>query len=488
MQNLINLPITTLHQMLVKKEITSVELTKAMFDQIEKTEDDIKSFITLDKEGALKRASEIDAEGIEADNVLSGIPIAIKDNIVTKDMRTTAASKMLENFTSIYDATVIEKLHDAGMVIVGKTNLDEFAMGSSTETSYFKKTTNPWNIDYVPGGSSGGSVAAVAAGQVPVSLGSDTGGSIRQPASFTGTVGMKPTYGRVSRYGLIAFASSLDQIGPITRNVKDNALVLNAICGKDEKDYTSASVEVPDFSAKIGQDIKGMKIGIPKEYMSENLDSDVKDSIENATKVFEKLGAIVEEVSLPHSHYGLSVYYIQACAEAASNLSRFDGIRYGYRAENVNTLDELYIKTRSEGFGDEVKRRIMVGTFSLSSENFDEHYQKASQVRTMICQDFEKVFADYDLIIAPTAPMPAFKFGEVRDPVTMYMCDILTIPTNMAGLPGMSIPCGFSNGMPLGLQIIGKPFDEATMYQVAAAFEAETDFHKQQPAMLGGEA
>ena len=487
MVDLTSLSIEEMHQMLVKGETTSVQLTKAMFDQIERTEDNIKAFITLNKEEALKRAAEVDAEGIEDDNVLSGIPIAIKDNIVTKNLLTTAASKMLENFMPIYDATVVEKLHEAGMIIIGKTNLDEFAMGSSTETSYFKKTTNPWNTEYVPGGSSGGSVAAVAAHQVPAALGTDTGGSIRQPASFTGVVGMKPTYGRISRYGLIAFASSLDQIGPITRNVRDNAYLLSAICGEDERDYTSAQVVVPDFAEKIGQDIKGMKIGIPKEYMAEGLTDDVKQSMKNAVSVFEDLGAIVEEVSLPHAHYGVPVYHIQASSEAASNLSRFDGIRYGYRADNCENLEDIYIKTRSEGFGDEVKRRIMVGTFSLSADNFEEHYHKASQVRTLICQDFEKVFENYDLIIAPTTPTAAFKFGEVRDPVSMYMCDILTIPANMAGLPGMSIPFGYSNDMPLGLQIIGRPFDEATIYQAAAAFEDQTDFHNQQPNMLGGE-
>ena len=486
MNKLVNLSIEEMHDLLVKGDITSVELTEAMFEQIAATEDDVKAFITLNKDEALAKAHAIDEQGIDPDNILMGIPVAVKDNIVTKNLRTTAASKMLENFDPIYDATVVEKLNDAGMIIIGKTNLDEFAMGSSTETSYFKKTTNPWNTDYVPGGSSGGSVAAVAAGQVPASLGTDTGGSIRQPSSFTGVVGMKPTYGRISRYGLIAFASSLDQIGPITRNVRDNAHMLNAICGLDEHDYTSASVEVPDFTAQIGKDIKGMKIGIPKEYMSESLTDDVKAAMKNAVKVFENLGAVVEEISLPHAHYGVPVYHIQASAEAASNLSRYDGIRYGFRADNCQNLEDVYVKTRSEGFGDEVKRRIMVGTFSLSADNFDEHYKKASQVRTLICQDFEKVFAEYDIIIAPTTPTPAFKFGEVRDPVSMYMCDILTIPANMAGLPGMSIPFGFSDNMPIGLQIIGKAFDEATVYQVAAAFEDNTDFHKQMPAMLGG--
>lgn len=486
MTELFNLSIEELHTLLVEKRITSVELTQALIDRIEDTEEDIKAFITVNKDKALEKAKEIDEKGIDKDNILAGIPIAVKDNIVTKDLKTTAASKMLENFVPIYDATVVEKLEANDMIVIGKTNLDEFAMGSSTETSYFKKTTNPWNTEYVPGGSSGGSVAAVAAGQVPVSLGTDTGGSIRQPASFTGVVGMKPSYGRISRYGLIAFASSLDQIGPITRNVRDNAHVLNALCGLDEKDYTSANVPVDDFTSAIGKDIKGMKIGIPKEYMSRDLSDDVKKAMNNAVEVFKSLGATVEEVSLPHAKYGVQVYHIQASAEAASNLSRFDGIRYGYRAQDCPNLEEVYVKTRSEGFGDEVKRRIMVGTYSLSSENFDDHYNKASQVRTLICNDFENIFKDYDVIIAPTTPTEAFKFGDVKDPVAMYMCDILTIPTNLAGLPGISIPCGFSNNMPLGLQIIGKQFDEKTVYQVAAAFEDNTEFHNVKSPLLGG--
>lgn len=481
-----NQSIDELHEQLVSGELTAEQLTKAVFERIEETEGDLQSFLALNKEQALAQARAIDEKGIDPDNVLSGIPMALKDNIITKDLRTTAASKMLYNFDPIYDATVTEKLAEAGTVLIGKTNMDEFAMGSSTETSYFQKTTNAWNKDYVPGGSSGGSAAAVAAGQVPFALGSDTGGSVRQPASFNGVVGMKPTYGRVSRYGLIAFSSSCDQIGAITKNVKDNAHVLNAICGEDERDYTSARVDVPDFTAKIGQSIEGMKIAYPKEYLADGIDEDVRKSVEAAIEVFKELGATVEEVSLPHSKYGLPVYYIQACAEATSNLSRFDGIRYGYRSENVNNLEELYVNTRSEGFGDEVKRRIMLGTFALSSENFDTHFTKAGQVRTLIKQDFEKVFADYDLIIAPTTPTPAFKLGDVQDPVAMYMCDMLTIPVNLAGLPGMTVPCGFSNGLPLGLQFIGKPFDEATLYQAAFAYEQKAQIDTI-PAVRGGQ-
>lgn len=482
-----NQSIDELHAQLVSGAITAEQLTTAVFDRIEETDEQLKAFLALNKEQALAKARAIDEKGIDPDNVLSGIPMALKDNIITKDLRTTAASKMLYNFDPIYNATVADKLEAADTILIGKTNMDEFAMGSSTETSHFQKTTNAWNHDYVPGGSSGGSAAAVAAGQIPFALGSDTGGSVRQPASFNGVVGMKPTFGRVSRYGLIAFSSSCDQIGAITKTVKDNAHVLNVICGEDDKDYTSARIDVPDFTAKIGNSIAGMKIAYPKEYLSDGIDAKVRQSVEQAIEVFKSLGATVEEVSLPHSKYGLPVYYIQACAEATSNLSRFDGIRYGYRSDNVKNLEELYVNTRSEGFGDEVKRRIMLGTFALSSENFDTHFTKAGQVRTLIKQDFEKVFQDYDVIIAPTTPTPAFKFGDVQDPVSMYMCDMLTIPVNLAGLPGMTVPCGFSDGMPLGLQFIGKPFDESTLYQVAYAYEQEAKQEKT-PAIREGKA
>lgn len=410
------------------------------------------------------------------------MPIGIKDNIVTKDIKTTAASKMLEDFIPIYDATVMNKVYESDMIPVGKLNMDEFAMGGSTETSYFKQTKNPWDLTKVPGGSSGGSAAAVAAGQVPISLGSDTGGSIRQPAAFTGIVGMKPTYGRISRFGLIAFASSLDQIGPFTRTVKDNAYVLNAISGYDANDSMSAKTEVPDFTAKLNQDIKGMKIGVPKEYLQEGVAEDVKNAVLEAIETYKKLGATVEEVSLPHSKYGIAVYYIIASSEASSNLQRFDGIRYGYRSPEAKSLDDLYVMSRSEGFGMEVKRRIMLGTFSLSSGYYDAYFKKAGQVRTLIKQDFEKVFNDYDLILGPTTPTTAFNLDEnMDDPLTMYMNDILTVPVNLAGVPAISIPCGFSNGLPIGLQLIGKHFDEATIYQAAYAFEQATEFHKEKP-------
>lgn len=487
MENLAAKSVEELHDLLVSQEISAKDLTAVTLKRMDEVEDTLQAFLARNDEKALAQAEAIDLKGISQEEVLAGIPIGIKDNIVTKDLRTTAASKILENFDPIYDATVMHKVYEAGMIPVGKLNMDEFAMGGSTETSHFKKTVNAWDATKVPGGSSGGSAASVAAGEVPVSLGSDTGGSIRQPAAFNGIVGLKPTYGRVSRYGLIAFASSLDQIGPLTRNVKDNALVLGAISGYDEKDATSSGRSVPDFTAKIGQDIKGMKIALPKEYLGQGVDVGVKKVILEACDTFKKLGATVEEVSLPYSQYGVAVYYIIASSEASSNLQRFDGVRYGYRADNLENLEDLYIKSRSEGFGMEVKRRIMLGTYSLSSGYYDAYFKKAAQVRTLIKRDFEKVFETYDLIIGPTTPTVAFGIGEnINDPVTMYQSDLLTIPVNLAGLPGMSIPGGFSEGLPVGLQIIGKAFDESTMYQAAAAFEAATNYHLQQPKILGG--
>lgn len=471
-----------LHQLLVNKETTAEAIMKAVYARIAETEDKIGAFITLTEEEALKKAREMDAAGIDPNNILSGLPIGIKDNIVTKGVLTTAASKMLEDFMPIYDATVMEKVENAGMIPVGKLNMDEFAMGGSTERSAFKVTHNPWNLAKVPGGSSGGSAAAVAAGQVPMTLGTDTGGSIRQPAAFNGIVGMKPTYGRVSRFGLIAFASSLDQIGPLTRTVKDNALVLNAISGYDKKDSMSYNEATPDFTAGIEDGVKGMKIGVPKEYLQEGLEAGVKEAVLKAIETFKKLGAIVEEVSLPHSKYGVPAYYIIASSEASSNLQRFDGIRYGYRSPNAKTLEEVYVKSRSEGFGMEVKRRIMLGTFSLSSGFYDAHFKKAGQTRTLIRRDFEKVFEDYDLILGPTTTTTAFNIGgQVHDPVAMYLSDILTVPVNLAGVPAISIPAGFSNGLPVGLQLIAKHFDEQTIYQAAYAFEQATDFHKEKP-------
>lgn len=481
--------IEELHELLVAKDISAVELTKATLEDIKAREEAVGSFITIAEEAALKQAAALDAKGIDPDNVMSGIPLAVKDNISTKGILTTAASKMLYNYEPIFDATAVANAYDKDMIIIGKTNMDEFAMGGSTETSYFKKTKNAWDHSRVPGGSSGGSATAVASGQVRLSLGSDTGGSIRQPAAFNGVVGLKPTYGAVSRYGLIAFGSSLDQIGPFAPTVRENAQLLSVIAGSDRKDSTSAPVQIADYTSKIGQDIKGMKIALPKEYLGEGIDPKIKETVLAAAKHFEKLGAIIEEVSLPHSKYGVAVYYIIASSEASSNLQRFDGIRYGFRAADAKSLEDIYVKTRSQGFGDEVKRRIMLGTFSLSSGYYDAYFKKAGQVRTLIIQDFEKVFADYDLILGPTAPTAAFELDTLNhDPVAMYLADILTIPVNLAGLPAISIPAGFADGLPVGLQLIGPKYSEEVIYQAAAAFEATTDYHKQQPMIFGGDS
>lgn len=475
-----------LHELLQKKEVSVSDLVDESFKRISEVEGKVQAFLTLDEENARNKAKQLDDKlaGGDSTGILFGMPIGIKDNIVTKGVRTTCASKILENFDPIYDATVMQKLHHAETVMIGKLNMDEFAMGGSTETSHYQRTYNPWNLDYVPGGSSGGSAAAVAAGEVPFTLGSDTGGSIRQPAAYCGVVGLKPTYGRVSRFGLVAFASSLDQIGPITRNVEDNAYLLQAISGVDPYDSTSANLPVPNYVEQLTGDVKGLRIAVPKEYLGEGVQESVRNAILETLKVLEKLGATWEEVSLPHSKYGVATYYLLASSEASSNLARFDGIRYGYRAQGAENLIDLYKKTRSEGFGDEVKRRIMLGTFALSSGYYDAYYKKAQQVRTLIKQDFDKVFEKYDVIIGPTAPTPAFKIGaQIDDPLTMYANDLLTIPVNLAGVPGISVPCGFDNGLPIGLQIIGKHFDEATVYRVAHAFEQATDYHKQKPQL-----
>ncbi|WP_461242646.1 Asp-tRNA(Asn)/Glu-tRNA(Gln) amidotransferase subunit GatA [Secundilactobacillus muriivasis] len=480
--------LTTLHDDLVNKKITVTDLVKATFDNIDATDPEVNAFLNLNREAALAKAAELDEKGIDADNVLSGIPLAIKDNIVTKGLTTTAASKMLENFVPVYDATVMQRLNAKDVINVGKTNMDEFAMGGSTENSAFKITKNAWDHEVVPGGSSGGSAAAVAAGEVVAALGSDTGGSIRQPASFNGIVGMKPTYGRISRWGLIAFGSSLDEIGPMTRTVKDNAILLSAIAGHDERDLTTSTKDVPDFAAELNDQtsVKGMKIGLPKEFLGEGVDQDVKDAILAAADKYRELGATVDEVSLPHNKYGVAAYYIIASSEASSNLQRFDGIRYGHRAQDVKNLEDVYVKSRTEGFGDEVKRRIMLGTFSLSAGFYDAYFKKAAQVRTLIINDFKAVLKDHDFIMGPVAPTPAYKIGEeVSDPMTMYMNDILTIPVNLAGLPGMSIPAGFSNGLPVGMQLIGRPFDESTLYKAGYVFEQATDFHNQTPNQGG---
>ncbi|ANU16555.1 aspartyl/glutamyl-tRNA amidotransferase subunit A [Planococcus maritimus] len=478
-----------LQELLHSKELTIADLTKATFERMKELDPKVDAFLALNEEQATTQAAEMDQTEAGERGPLFGLPIGVKDNIVTEGLETTASSLILKGFNPIYNATVVDKLREAGMIIVGKLNMDEFAMGSSNENSYYKNTKNPWNLETVPGGSSGGSAAAVAAGEVPFSLGSDTGGSIRQPAAFCGVVGMKPTYGRVSRFGLIAYASSFDQIGPITRTVKDNALLLNAISGHDEKDSTSANVEVPDFTAALTGDIQGLRIGVPEEYFAEGVSEASKQAVKDALKVLEEKGATWEEISLPHSKYALSTYYILASSEASSNLSRFDGIRYGYRTEKAGSLLEFYMNTRSEGFGDEVKRRIMLGTYALSSGYYDAYYKKAQKVRTLIKQDFDKAFENFDVIVGPTTPTPAFKIGEIiDDPLTMYANDILTIPVNLAGVPAISVPCGFDNGLPLGLQIIGNYFDEETVYRVADAFEQATEFHKETPQTWEGAA
>lgn len=482
--------LSQLHNDLVNKKISASELTKATFDHIKANDDQVKAFLTLNEDAATKRAQEIDDAGIAADQLVSGVPLAVKDNILTKGLTTTAASKILENFNPVYDATVVDKLNQAGFINVGKTNLDEFAMGSSTENSAFFTTHNPWDLTRVPGGSSGGSAAAVAAGDVLGALGTDTGGSIRMPASFNGVVGMKPTYGRVSRWGIIAFGSSFDQVGWLTRTVKDNAYLTALIAGNDKHDMTSSLKEVPDWAAHLNDDtsVKGLKIAVPKEYY-DDLNDDVKKVVKAALDHLESLGATVDKVSLPRTKYGVPAYYILASSEASSNLQRYDGIRYGFRAKDAKNLDEVYVKSRTEGFGEEVKRRIMLGTFSLSAGFYDAYFNKAAKVRRLIAQDFDKVFENYDLIIGATGATTAFKIGaEIDDPKTMYMNDVLTVPVNMAGLPAMSVPAGFSekNGMPVGLQIIGKPFDEQTIYNAGYVFEQTTDFHKKAPK-LGGQ-
>jgi aspartyl-tRNA(Asn)/glutamyl-tRNA(Gln) amidotransferase subunit A len=476
-----------LHDMYAKKEVSATEVTKSYIERIEKVEPKVESYITLTTEAALKKAAEVDEKISKGDEIkpLEGIPTGIKDNMCTNGVKTTCASKMLYNFVPPYNATVMDKLESEGIVMLGKLNMDEFAMGSSTENSYFKKTSNPWDIERVPGGSSGGSAAAVAADEAVFTLGSDTGGSIRQPAHFCGVVGMKPTYGRVSRFGLVAFASSLDQIGPLTKDVTDCALVLNAICGKDKMDSTSAPIEVPDFTKFLTGDVNGLRIGMPKEYFGEGINPEVNAKVLESIKLLEARGAKIVEVSLPNTKYSLEAYYIIASAEASSNLARFDGVKYGFRAENFEDLVDMYKETRSQGFGAEVKRRIMLGTYALSSGYYDAYYKKALQVRTLIKNEFDKAFEACDVIMTPAAPTTAFKKGEKTDnPLEMYMQDICTVPVNIAGLPGMVLPCGLdSAGLPIGLQIIGKGFDEGTMLKAAYAFEQNSDFRKNSPKL-----
>jgi len=466
---------------LEKKEISSIEITKSVFKRIEEVEEKLNSFIRLEKESALSRAKEVDKLITSGSSVkdLMGIPVAVKDNICTRNITTTCASRILENYIPVYNASVIERLESFSYILVGKANMDEFAMGSSNENSYFGPVRNPWDITRVPGGSSGGPAACVAAGEAVCALGSDTGGSIRQPASLCGVVGFKPTYGLVSRYGLVAFASSLDQIGPITRDVKDCATVLNIICGYDENDSTSINTKVPDYKSFLVPDIKDLKIGVPRELMVEGIDREVREKIFSVIKMAEDMGAKVEEISIPSLKYALSVYYIIAPSEASSNLARFDGVRYGYRNIEAKTLREMYRKSRSEGFGDEVKRRIMIGTYCLSAGYYDAYYEKAQRVRTLIINDFKKAFDRFDVLLSPTSPTTAFKIGEkVDDPLTMYLSDICTIPVNLAGLPAVSIPAGLSSDkLPIGVQIIGNILREDNVLKAAYSLEKAIDFN-----------
>ncbi len=481
------LTIQEAHALLKKKEISSQELTRAVLDRVAAVEENVGAYISIAGETAMAQAKLAD-KAISEGNIspLTGIPLAIKDLICTQDLRTTCASKILENFIPPYDAFVINRLKNEGAVIVGKTNMDEFAMGSSTEHSGIKPTHNPWDLTRIPGGSSGGSAAAVAADMCLGALGSDTGGSIRQPASHCGVVGLKPTYGRVSRFGLVAFASSLDQIGPVTKEVTDCAILMNAISGYDPKDSTSVPEDVPDYTSFLKDDLKGITIGIPREYnTAQGLDPDVWAAVQKAIKKIEELGAGSVEVSLPHTEFAVAAYYVIAPAEASSNLARYDGVKYGLRDKDQKNLIKMYRSTRSQGFGPEVQRRIILGTYSLSAGYYDAYYKKASRVRTLIIEDFKKAFELCDAILSPVAPTPAFKIGEkTDDPLTMYLSDIFTLSANLAGIPGMSVPCGFSKeGLPIGLQIMGKHFNEEKLFRVAYNFEQATDFHNKKPAL-----
>jgi aspartyl-tRNA(Asn)/glutamyl-tRNA(Gln) amidotransferase subunit A len=479
--------VSELQELLVQKEVSSTELTKAYLERIQRVDPELQAYLTVLENQALVQAAEADRKIARGELLgsLEGIPMALKDNMCTEGVRTSCASKMLENFIPPYNATVTDRLRTAGAILLGKLNMDEFAMGSSTENSYFAKTRNPWDLKYVPGGSSGGSAVAVAADEAAFTLGSDTGGSIRQPAAFCGVVGMKPTYGVVSRYGLIAFASSLDQIGPLTKTVRDNALVLNTIAGYDPLDSTSVSFEKPDYTKYLINDIKGLKIGIPKEYYGAGIDPDVAKGIQAGIQTLIDLGAEVAECSLPHTEYAIPAYYLIATAEASSNLARYDGVRYGYRAEAEDVLG-MFKKTRAEGFGQEVKRRIMLGTYALSSGYYDAYYLKAQKVRTLIKQDFDKAFERFDVLLSPTAPTAAFKFGEKSaNPLAMYLSDITTVPINLAGIPAISVPAGLVNGLPIGMQLMGKALAEETLYRVAYTFEQNTQYHTLKPKLSG---
>lgn len=462
------------------KKVSAKEVAQSFVDRVRAVEDKVKAYVTVTPEIALKQADEVDRAISRGEVIgpLAGIPGAIKDNMCTRGVLTTCSSKILHNYKPVWDATVVERLNNERFVMVGKTNLDEFAMGSSTENSGFFVTHNPWNLDKVPGGSSGGSAAAVAADECAFALGSDTGGSIRQPASFCGVVGMKPTYGRVSRYGLVAFASSLDQIGPITKDVTDCAIVMNAICGKDPCDSTSLDVPVPDFTKSLVDDVRGLRIGVPKEYFGPGTDPEVEAAVRAAIDLLVSLGAEAKDTSLPNTDYGLPVYYIIAPAECSSNLARYDGVRYGLRSARSKDTVSMYETTREEGFGQEVKQRIMIGTYALSAGYYDAYYLKAQKVRTLLRRDFDKAFEEFDVLITPTSPTVAFGIGELADdPLAMKLADVCTLPVNLAGIPGVSIPCGFSKGLPIGLQIIAKGLDEETLIRVAYTFERHRDHH-----------
>ena len=470
----------------MRRELSSRELTEAVLARIRAVEDRVRSYVTLTEELALEQAARADERIARGEaGPLTGIPMALKDVIVTRGIRTTCSSRMLEHFVPPYDATVTRRLAEAGAVLLGKTNMDEFAMGSSTENSAFFPTYNPWDLERVPGGSSGGSAAAVAAGEAVYALGSDTGGSIRQPAALCGVTGLKPTYGLVSRYGLVAFASSLDQIGPLTRDVEDAALVLGAIAGHDPADSTSAPVEVPDYRQFLQPGLEGVRVGVPREYFVEGMDPAVRASVEEAVRELERLGASVDwDVSLPSTPYALSVYYIIAPSEASSNLARYDGVKYGYAYQEGGGMWENMEQTRGRGFGDEVKRRIMLGTYALSAGYYDAYYVKALRVRTLIRREFEEAFQRYDVLVTPTSPTAAFKIGErVEDPLAMYLSDVCTLPVNIAGIPGLSVPCGFAGGLPVGLQILARPFDEGSLLRVGYAYQQATDWHRRRPPL-----
>jgi aspartyl-tRNA(Asn)/glutamyl-tRNA(Gln) amidotransferase subunit A len=487
MMELYQLTIHELHDLLVKKEITSREATEALYQRIQEMEGKIRAYLMLTEEEAFLQANRADRKIAKGEEIgdLAGVPIGLKDILCTKGIRTTCGSKILESYIPFYDGTVVRKLKEKDAVMLGKLNMDEFAMGSSTENSGFQITRNPWDLERIPGGSSGGSAAAVAADECIAALGTDTGGSIRQPAFCCGVVGLKPTYGRVSRFGLVAFASSLDQIGPITKDVEDCAILMNAISGHDPYDSTSVNVEVPDYKQSLVNDVKGIRIGIPNEYFIEGMDPDVERAVREGIGLFKKWGAKVQKISLPHTEYAVAVYYIICTAEASSNLARYDGVKYGLRSKGFKDLMEMYTQTRAKGFGQEVKRRIILGTYVLSAGYYEAYYRKASQVRTLMRRDFEEAFKKVDVIVTPTAPTPAFRIGEkVKDPLQMYLSDIHTIPVNLAGIPAISIPCGFSHeNLPIGLQIMGRHFDEGKLLRVAYTFEQNTDFHLRKPKL-----